>query len=211
MSSVEGRARQRLGARQGVTGMLREGRSQEGNVNLRVAAFIFAGLSRVATVQRMLSPRRALAVLSVGTALLLSGCGQGEPAMPEQAVADEETVIVEAPTAPQRLLDRQELTVLDQRITYPKKKPARISSETIILEPGGQTGWRSHKIPVYVHVLSGTYSVDYGEGAIVEYPAGTAFVQAMKTDYNGMNTTEEPVEVLHVYLGAKGLRDVIER
>jgi hypothetical protein len=36
-------------------------------------------------------------------------------------------------------------------------------------------------------------------------------MQATKTDYNGMNTGEEPASVLHVYVGAKGLRDVIER
>lgn len=81
----------------------------------------------------------------------------------------------------------------------------------MVLEPGEQTGWRRHRIPVYVHVLSGTYTVDYGEGALVEYPAGSAFVQATKTDYNASNVTEDPVTVLHVYMGAKGVRDVIER
>ena len=92
-----------------------------------------------------------------------------------------------------------------------KKKPARISSETVVLGPGDSTGWRRHRIPVYVHVLAGTYTVDFGEGALVEYPAGTAFIQATKTDYKGTNTHEEDVSVLHVYLGAKGLRDIIER
>ena len=65
-------------------------------------------------------------------------------------------------------LENQELTVLDQRVTYPKKKPARISSETVVLGPGESTGWRRHRIPVYVHVLAGTYTVDFGEGALVE-------------------------------------------
>ena len=53
-------------------------------------------------------------------------------------------------------------------------------------------------IPVYVDVLAGTYTVDFGEGALVEYPAGSAFIQATKTDYNGMNTHEEEARVLHV-------------
>ena len=88
----------------------------------------------------------------------------------------------------QTFLENQELTVLDQRVTYPKKKPARISSETVVLGPGDSTGWRRHRIPVYVHVLAGTYTVDFGEGALVEYPAGTAFIQATKTDYKGTNT-----------------------
>lgn len=154
---------------------------------------------------------RLYAVVPIVAALVLSGCGADEGTSLQPVTQQDDVVITEAPVGPQRLLDNQELTVVDQRITYPKKKPARISSETLVLQPGEQTGWRRHKIPVYVHVLSGTYSVDYGEDSIVEYPEGTAFVQAMKTDYNGINTGDVPVEVLHVYLGAKGLRDVIER
>jgi quercetin dioxygenase-like cupin family protein len=152
-----------------------------------------------------------LAALLAAAALLVSGCGQDEAGSVVEVETTAEGVAVAPPSGPQRVLDKQELTVLDQRVTYPKKKPARISSETIVLQPGEQTGWRQHKIPVYVHVLSGTYTIDYGEGALVEYPAGTAFIQATKTDYNGSNVGEEPLEVLHVYLGAKGLRDVIER
>ena len=125
-----------------------------------------------------------------------------QSAAPSAAEVEEES---------QTFLENQELTVLDQRVTYPKKKPARISSETVVLGPGESTGWRRHRIPVYVHVLAGTYTVDFGEGALVEYPAGAAFIQATKTDYKGMNTYDEEVSVLHVYMGAKGLRDIIER
>lgn len=143
-------------------------------------------------------------------ALATTSCGS-EDALPETPAVLESAAVTAPPPVDNMTLENQELTALDQRITYPKKKPARISSETIVLNPGEQTGWRRHRIPVYVHVLSGTYTIDYGEGALVEYPAGSAFVQAIKTDYNGSNVTEEPVSVLHVYLGAKGIRDVIER
>lgn len=143
-------------------------------------------------------------------AVMLAGCGGGDDAGPIQDAP--EIAVVEPPDAAEaRVMDKQELTVLDQRITYPKQKPARISSEVIVLQPGESTGWRAHQIPVYVHVLSGTYTIDYDEGALVEYPAGSAFIQALKTDYNGMNEGEVPVSVLHVYLGAKGLQDIIER
>ena len=142
-----------------------------------------------------------------------AACGGEDTGVPSEQSGEQDVVPLTSPPTDdaQVFLEKQELTVLDQRITYPKKKPARISSETIVLDPGAETGWRNHRIPVYVHVLSGTYTVVYGEGALVEYPAGSAFVQAMKTDYNGMNTGEEPANILHVYLGAKGLRDVIER
>ena len=147
----------------------------------------------------------------LGAAILTSVAGCGDDSASEDAIQSSAPSTAEVEEGSQTFLENQELTVLDQRVTYPKKKPARISSETVVLEPGDSTGWRRHRIPVYVHVLAGTYTVDFGEGALVEYPAGTAFIQATKTDYKGTNTHEEEVSVLHVYLGAKGLRDIIER
>lgn len=147
----------------------------------------------------------------LGAAILMSAAGCGDDSASEDAIQSSAPSTAEVEEGSQTFLENQELTVLDQRVTYPKKKPARISSETVVLGPGDSTGWRRHRIPVYVHVLAGTYTVDFGEGALVEYPAGTAFIQATKTDYKGTNTHEEDVSVLHVYLGAKGLRDIIER
>jgi len=109
------------------------------------------------------------------------------------------------------LLDAQETTILDQRIAYPTKKPARITSDVTVLEPGQETGWRRHRVPVYVYVLEGTYTVEYESAVTRDFPPGTAFIQALKTDYNGMNKGTEPVRLLTVYLGAKGIRDIIER
>ena len=147
----------------------------------------------------------------LGAAVLMSVTGCGDDSASEDVRQSTTPLTAEVEDGSQTFLENQELTVLDQRVTYPKKKPARISSETVVLGPGDSTGWRRHRIPVYVHVLAGTYTVDFGEGALVEYPAGTAFIQATKTDYKGTNTHEEEVSVLHVYLGAKGLRDIIER
>ena len=147
----------------------------------------------------------------LGAAVLMSVTGCGDDSASEDVRQSTTLLTAEVEEGSQTFLENQELTVLDQRVTYPKKKPARISSETVVLGPGDSTGWRRHRIPVYVHVLAGTYTVDFGEGALVEYPAGTAFIQATKTDYKGTNTHEEEVSVLHVYLGAKGLRDIIER
>jgi quercetin dioxygenase-like cupin family protein len=211
MNKVRGRATQRLFERQGVMGMECEVRSQfgtdshVGNLAFIVAARPWRGYRTGMSTRRL--------GLMIGLVLVVSsaaGCGESSSTDEVPAVL-ESAAVTSPPEAEERVLDKQELTALDQRITYPNKKPARISSETIVLEPGEQTGWRRHRIPVYVQVLSGVYTVDYGEGALVEYPAGSAFVQAIKTDYNGTNATQEPVSVLHVYLGAKGIRDVIER
>jgi quercetin dioxygenase-like cupin family protein len=149
--------------------------------------------------------------VGMGAVLVLALAGCGEETAAEDVFESAAPQALPAEEGSEQFLDNQELSILDQRVTYPKKKPARISSETVVLESGESTGWRRHRIPVYVHVLSGTYTVDFGEGALVEYPAGSAFMQATKTDYNGINTGDEQATVLHVYLGAKGLRDVIER
>ena len=154
---------------------------------------------------------RGVGAALLGAAVLMSVAGCGDDSASEDAIKSTAPSTAEVEEGSQTFLENQELTVLDQRVTYPKKKPARISSETVVLGPGDSTGWRRHRIPVYGHVLAGTYTVDFGEGALVEYPAGTAFIQATKTDYKGTNTHEEDVSVLHVYLGAKGLRDIIER
>lgn len=153
------------------------------------------------------TPRRhgALVLLS---ACLLVGCGGGE-----QTTLDTGASPAASPLAsgPAKLLDAQEITVLDQRVTYPTRKPARITSDITILEPGQETGWRRHRIPVYVYVLEGTYTVEYDAAVTRDFPAGSAFLQAMKVDYNGINKGTEPVRILTVYMGAKGIRDIIER
>ena len=109
----------------------------------------------------------------------------------------------------QQLLIDQEITVLDQVVEYPKKGTAQISSAISTLEPGQETGWQLHRIPVLVYVMSGTYTVEYEAGVTKEFPAGSSFMQAVKTNYNGINKGEETVQLMTVYMGAAGKRNVV--
>lgn len=152
-------------------------------------------------------PGRCGAIL-LACAALLAGCGGGDEPSADTAVSP--SVTAEEP-GPVQLLDAQEITILDQRITYPTKKPARITSDISVLEAGQETGWRRHRVPVYVYVLEGTYTVEYDAAVTRDFPAGSAFIQATKTDYNGMNKGTDPVRILTVYMGAKGIRDIVER
>jgi quercetin dioxygenase-like cupin family protein len=147
-------------------------------------------------------------VLFIVCAALLTACGGSDESAIDSAASSTATASAQGPL---QLLDAQEITILDQRVEYPTKKPARITSDVTVLEPGQETGWRRHRVPVYVYVLEGTYTVEYDAAVTRDFPAGTAFIQAIKTDYNGMNKGTEPVRLLTVYLGAKGLRDIIER
>lgn len=150
--------------------------------------------------------RRGVVVLVC--AVLLSACGGSDDTTIDAAVSP---TAAAAGQGPVQLLDAQEITILDQRVAYPTKKPARITSDITVLEPGQETGWRRHRVPVYVYVLEGTYTVEYESAVTRDFSPGTAFIQAVKTDYNGMNKGTDPVRLLTVYLGAKDIRDIIER
>ena len=155
---------------------------------------------------RVPSKRRGALVLAC--AAFLAGCGGGDDTAAEVSASPSASI---GAAGPVQLLEEQEITILDQRVTYPAKKPARISSDITVLEAGQETGWRRHRVPVYVYVLEGTYTVEYDAAVTRDFPPGSAFLQAIKTDYNGMNKGTEPVRILTIYMGAKGIRDIIER
>jgi quercetin dioxygenase-like cupin family protein len=157
------------------------------------------------------SPRSLRAVVAaavVGSVLLLAGCG-GSSSEAEVSVAASASAA--GGTDSNVLLDAESGTVLDQRITYPRNKPAQVSSSIVELEPGQETGWHKHKAPMYVYVLEGTVSVEYDAGVTKEYPAGTAMVEAVDVWHNGTNKGTEPVRMLVVNIGAKGVKNTVER
>ena len=97
----------------------------------------------------------------------------------------------------------QSTDVLGQPVVYPEG-PARISSVIITLAPGAETGWHSHPVPLYGHVLEGTLTVDYGEKGVREFKAGEALLEAVNWPHNGSNRGEVPVKILAVSIGSKG-------
>jgi quercetin dioxygenase-like cupin family protein len=137
----------------------------------------------------------------------VSACGGGgDPA----ATSSDVPTTVEV-TGTQQLMIDQEITVLDQKLVYPKKGVAQVSSAITTLEPGQETGWQLHPVPVFVYVLSGTYTVEYEAGVTKEFPAGSSIMQAVKTNYNGINKGEDTVQLLTVFMGAQGKRNTVMR
>jgi quercetin dioxygenase-like cupin family protein len=143
--------------------------------------------------------------LFIGSTLLSACGGSGD----DVAQSDAATATTGAVVGSQQLLIDQQITVLDQEVVYPKKGAAQISSAITTLEPGQETGWQLHRIPVLVYVMSGTYTVEYEAGVTKEFPAGSSFMQAVKTNYNGINKGEETVQLMTVYMGAEGKRNVV--
>lgn len=149
--------------------------------------------------------RGLIAIALTGT--LVSACGGGgDPA----ATSSDVPTTVEV-TGTQQLMIDQEITVLDQKLVYPKKGDAQVSSAVTTLEPGQETGWQLHPVPTFVYVLSGTYTVEYEAGVTKEFPAGSSLMQAIKINYNGINKGEDTVQLLTVFMGAKGKRNTVMR
>ena len=147
-------------------------------------------------------------VLAAGVAtVLLAGCGGSSDSSGASSAASGSA----GTGGSQVLLDKQQVTILDQPITYPKKKPAQVTSSIIMLEPGQETGWHKHGAPMYAYILEGTLTVEYDAGVTKEYPAGTALMEAQGVFHNGTNKGTSQVRVLVVNMGAKGVKNSVVR
>lgn len=94
-----------------------------------------------------------------------------------------------------------ETDIIDQPIVYPSGTP-KVTSAIVVIPPGEETGWHTHEVPLLVHVLDGTVTVDYGDKGTNVYEAGETFMEAMNWPHNGINESDAPVRILAVYMGS---------
>lgn len=143
----------------------------------------------------------------LAASMLLAGCGGGSASGGDASVSATAT----AAGGGSVLMESERVTALDQPVQYPKKRPAEISSSVLQLEPGQESGWRKYRAPVYVYVLEGTASIEYDAGVTKEFPAGEAFLQATDVWHNISNKGTDPLRMLTVTMGAKGIKPIYER
>ena len=133
-------------------------------------------------------PARSLTALALAAALgLVAGVALGRTTYPALEV------LLKAPRS-----------VLGQPLAWPDGTPA-ITAAIITLEPGRETGWHRHDVPLLGYILEGALTVDYGPGGSRTYAAGDAFIEAFETDHDGRNAGAVPVRLLAVYMGAEGV------
>jgi quercetin dioxygenase-like cupin family protein len=100
-------------------------------------------------------------------------------------------------------------TVLGQTISYPAEAPAKVTAVIVAMQPGEETGWHKHDVPMLAYLLEGELTVDYGpEGARV-YRKGEAVMEAIAVAHNGRNTGRSVARVLAVFMGADGVPDTV--
>jgi quercetin dioxygenase-like cupin family protein len=70
--------------------------------------------------------------------------------------------------------------------------------------PGGFFGWHSHPGPVFVHITEGTLTYERDDGDVVEYAAGTGFVDFGDV-HNARNRGTESLEIIALFLSPAGV------
>ena len=114
----------------------------------------------------------------------------------------------------QKLLQAQRLNVLEQQIIYPTQQPAEVTSVISVLQPGEETGWHKHMVPLHAYVMEGTTTMEFeinGGTQTRNFSKGDAWVGAADVWHNASNKTDQPVAVFVVFMGANGLENTIRR
>jgi quercetin dioxygenase-like cupin family protein len=103
-----------------------------------------------------------------------------------------------------------ETDVVGRPLSYPKDGQARVSAYIVTVQPGDHTAWHLHEVPVFVQVLEGELTVDYGDKGKKTFKTGDTFMEAVETRHEGLNTSAEPVRLLAVYMGSTAEQNVVE-
>lgn len=95
-------------------------------------------------------------------------------------------------------------TVMDEPIVYPSGT-AKLTNGIVALEPGQETGWHTHGVPLTGLILEGELTVDYGDKGTRTFHKGESIAEAISVPHNGRNLGTDVVKLFVVYIGAEGV------
>jgi quercetin dioxygenase-like cupin family protein len=106
-------------------------------------------------------------------------------------------------------LPRHTRTIAGEPLAYPNTTEPVVSSYIVTIPPGGVTQWMIHPVPAYLYVLEGTLTVELIDGTRHDFDSGQSFLQCHTTWHRGRNETGQPMRFLAVFIGAKGVPEVV--
>ncbi len=95
-------------------------------------------------------------------------------------------------------------TVMDETIVYPTGAPAKLTTGIVTMNPGDETGWHTHGVPVTGIVLEGALTVDYGDKGMKVFREGESIAEAISVPHNGKNLGTTPMRLFVVFIGTEG-------
>jgi len=116
--------------------------------------------------------------------------------------------LAETSFPPVEVLVSSSQTILGQTFDYPAGQ-ATVTAAIVTLQPGQSTGSHMHEAPLFVMVLEGEVTVDYGQGVTKRYVKDDAFLEAYKSNHNGTNSGSVPVRILTVYAGSDSVKNTV--
>lgn len=99
-------------------------------------------------------------------------------------------------------------TATGQKLEYPKQSP-QVTVTLVEVPPGIEVPWHEHPNLRYVYVIDGTLTIEFENGIRNEFPAGTMFVEAVRTRHRGLNAGPAPVRVLFIDHSEEGQSNVV--
>jgi quercetin dioxygenase-like cupin family protein len=100
-------------------------------------------------------------------------------------------------------------TIAGEPLAYPNTPEPVIDSFIETIPPGGVTEWMTHPVPAYLYVLEGTLTVELADGSRRTFDAGQSFLQCHTTWHRGRNEGTTTMRFLAVFVGAKGVPDIL--
>lgn len=91
-------------------------------------------------------------------------------------------------------------TTIGQPFAYPAGA-AKVTAAVVTLQPGQETGWHSHEVPLFGFMLEGALTIDYGTKGTKVYTAGESWLEAINWPHNGTNAGTVPARLIAVYMG----------
>jgi quercetin dioxygenase-like cupin family protein len=106
-------------------------------------------------------------------------------------------------------LSRLTTTIAGEPLAYPNTPEPVVSSYVETIPPGGVTSWMTHPVPAYLYVLEGTLTVEFADGTRHRFDAGQDLLQCHTTWHRGRNEGTTPMRFLAVFMGAKGVPEIL--
>ncbi len=95
-----------------------------------------------------------------------------------------------------------------QKLSYLRTDNPEVTAKIVEIDPGGETGWHTHPVPVYAYMLSGTITVTLADGRTYDYKEGDAIFEVRDIPHNGRNNGTTPARLVVFYTGAAGTPNV---
>lgn len=140
-------------------------------------------------------------LLAFGFVFLLGGASLGRDAAEPQARTQ--------PQYPAVSILSTGTTIIGETIRYPTTGPAHITAAIVTLAPGQKTSVHKHGVPLFAYILEGELTVDYAGYTKRTFHAGEAFMEGMDVAHFGVNSGQQTMRLLAVYMGAQGAQDVV--